>query len=77
MRSIPELDIAGAIETYLQHKLAQTPEYAGRKIHVHSAPGGGVRIQVDESFYDAVGDVTDAGVREFLSATIQEWQDRQ
>jgi hypothetical protein len=36
-----------------------------------------VRIQVDDKFYDAVGDVADAEVRAFLSATIQEWQDRQ
>jgi hypothetical protein len=74
---IPELNIAASIEAYLQHKLRHTPEYSGRQIHVHSAPGGGVRIQVDQTFYEAVGDVADAEVRHFLSETIQEWQDRQ
>jgi hypothetical protein len=74
---IPELNIAGAIEAYLQHKLKFMDEFANRVIHVHSAPGGGVRIQVDNSFYDAVGDVADEKVRAFLSATIQEWQNRQ
>jgi hypothetical protein len=74
---VPELDIAASIEAYLQHKLKHTAEYTGRKIHVHSAPGGGVRIQVDEQYYDAVGDVDDAAIREFMAATIQEWQDRQ
>ncbi len=73
----PELNIAAAIEAYLQHKLNHTPEYTGRDIHVHSAPGGGVRIQVDSSFFEAVSDVSDPEIREFLSATIQEWQDRQ
>ena len=73
----PELNIAEAIEAYLQHKLNHTPEYAGREIHVHSAPGGGVRIQVDNSFFEAVSDVNDPQIREFLSTTIQEWQDRQ
>lgn len=73
----PELDIAGAIEAYLQHKLRHTPEYAGRNIHVHSAPDGGVRIEVDGQFYEAVSDVNNPEVRAFLSATIQEWQDRQ
>lgn len=74
---IPELNIAASIEAYLQHKLRHTPEYAGRVLHIHSAPGGGVQIQVDNSFYEAVSDVTDPEIREFLSATIQEWQERQ
>ncbi len=73
---VPELNIAGAIETYLQHKLQFTPEYAGRSIHVHAAPGGGVSIEVDGKFFEAVGDVDDLAVRQFLQATIQEWQQR-
>lgn len=75
-KPVPELNIAMAIEAYLQHKLRHTEDYAGREIHVHSAPGGGVRIEVDGQFFDAVSDVTDADVRAFLQATIQEWQDR-
>ncbi|HEX2620566.1 MAG TPA: hypothetical protein VHL11_10470 [Phototrophicaceae bacterium] len=71
---IPELNIASAIETYLQHKLQFTPEYADHEIHIHSAPGGGVRIQVDQAYYDAVGDVADPEIRDFISSTIQEWQ---
>jgi hypothetical protein len=74
---IPELDIAGAIEAYLQHKLQYSSDYAGHEIHVHTAPGGGVRIQVDDNFYEAVSDVAEQDVREFLMATIQEWQQRQ
>ena len=73
---VPELDIAGAIEAYLQHKLQITPDFAGRSIHVHPAADGGVAIEVDGIHYEAVGDVTDETVRGFLSATIQEWQQR-
>ena len=73
---VEELDIPGRIEAYLQHKVRHTPEYAGRDIHVRSAPGGLVRIQVDDKFFDAVGDVDDPDIRQFLSETIQEWQDR-
>ena len=71
------LDLATAIETYLQHKLKHTPEYAEREIHVRSAPGGGVLIQVDAQFYEAVSDVEDDPIRQFLMATIQEWQESQ
>ncbi|MCL4255113.1 MAG: hypothetical protein KJ043_15220 [Anaerolineae bacterium] len=74
---LPELNIAEAIEAYLQHKLKYTPEYASRVIHVLSAPGGGVRIQVDNTFYEAVGDVADPSIRAFLQQTIAEWQARQ
>jgi hypothetical protein len=76
-QAIPEINIPAAIEAYLQHKLQYTPEYGGRSIHVRSAPGGGVRIEVDGKFYDAVGDVAEEDVRTFLSETIQEWQERQ
>lgn len=74
---LPELNIAASIESYLQHKLQFVPEYTGRQIHVHSAPGGGVRIQVDSTFYEAVGDVQEPDVRAFLQTTIEEWQERQ
>lgn len=76
LEPVPELNIAGAIEAYLQHKLKYTPGYESRSIHVHPAPDGGVSIEVDGKFYDAVGDVDDVEVRAFLSATIQEWQQR-
>jgi len=74
---VPELNIVEAIEAYLQHKLKFTPEFATRVIHVLSAPGGGVRVQVDNTYYEAVGDVADPQVRTFLQQTIAEWQARQ
>jgi hypothetical protein len=74
---VPDLNIADAIETYLQYKLSHTPEYAGRSIHVHAAPGGGVAIEVDGQFYETVGEVDNDDVRDFLANTIEEWQSRQ
>ena len=74
---IPELNIPAAIEAYLQYKKQFSPEYAQRSIHVLPAIGGGVRIEVDGTYYDAVGDVADPDVRAFLQSTIQEWQKRQ
>ncbi len=73
----PELDIAGAIEAYLQHKLKHTTDYTGRSIHVYPSSDGGVRIEVDGQYYDGVGDIRDDTVRAFMQQTIQEWQDRQ
>lgn len=74
---IPEIDVAGSIEAFLQHKLSMAPQYASRSIHVRGALHGGVAIEVDGKFYETVGEVDDAAVRQFLSATIEEWQARQ
>ncbi len=76
MPPVPELNIPAAIEAYLQYKKQFSPEYAQRSIHVLPAPGG-VRIEVDGTYFDSVGDVADPDVRAFLQATIQEWQKRQ
>lgn len=73
----PTVDIPSAIEAYLQYKIQYTPEYQGRNIHVKPAPGGGVRIQVGDTFFDAVDEVSDIEIRHFLQETITEWQQRQ
>jgi hypothetical protein len=74
---IPEINIAGAIEEYLQYKLSMTTQFARRFIHVRPSVGGGLRIDVDDKSYETVGDVEDEAVRLFLQATIEEWQSRQ
>jgi hypothetical protein len=74
---IPEINIAAAIEAFLQHKLTKLPEYSGRSIHVRPAASGGVKIEVDGVFYESIADVEDATVRQLLTATIEEWQARQ
>lgn len=76
VQPVPEVNLAGAIEAYLQYRLQQTGIFPGRDIHIYPAPDGGVAITVDGRAYEAVGDVAEADVREFLSQTIQEWQER-
>jgi hypothetical protein len=75
-KPVPEVNIAGAIEAYLQYKLRNTPDFQGHSIHIYPAPDGGVSIEVDGRYYDAVGDIQDNEVREFIAAAIQEWQER-
>jgi hypothetical protein len=74
---VPEINIAEAIEEFLQYKLRSAPQFAGRSLHVRPAIGGGVKIEVDGLFYDSVGEVADAEVRAYLQAVIDEWQSRQ
>lgn len=77
LSQLPELNIAGAIEAYLQHKLTQTNAFPGREIHVHPATDGGVVIEVDGMYFESVNDVNDDAARRFISTAIQEWQERQ
>lgn len=76
VKPVPEINIAAAIEAYLQHKLRFLPQYNGRSIHIYPSPDGGVSIEVDGRYYDTVGEVADAEIRTFLQTTIQEWQER-
>jgi hypothetical protein len=72
----PEINIADAIEEYLQYKIDQLPQFQQRGIHIKSAATGGVRIEVDGRTYEFVDEVTDPDVRQLLQETIAEWQDR-
>lgn len=69
-----ELDLAGQIEMFLQQKLMHSPEFSQRGLHVHSAPGGGVQIEVDGQTFPSVDEVTDPEVQAYLKQTIAEWQ---
>jgi hypothetical protein len=73
----PELNIADAIEAYLQYKIEQNPQYQRRGIHIKPALGGGVKIEADGKSYEFVDEVADADVRSFIQTAINEWQDRQ
>ncbi len=69
--------IADAVENFLQAKLSTSPQFAARSVHIRSASDHGVRIEVDGHYYDSIGDVIDADVREFLFSMMREWEARQ
>ena len=73
----PILSLAEEIESRLQERLEKMPEFKGRKIHVRPAMEGGVRIEVDGTFYDGVGDVEDDDVRELIADVVREWSEGQ
>ncbi|MCB9459171.1 MAG: hypothetical protein H6670_05940 [Anaerolineaceae bacterium] len=77
MDAPPELNIANAIDAYLQHKLRYTPEMDGQRIGIMPSLSGGVRIVVNGMSYDAVDEVAEPHVRAFIQQAIAEWQERQ
>jgi hypothetical protein len=68
--------IAGQIEGFLQHRLTAHPAFRSRAIHIHPAPDGGVRIEVEGELYDSVNDIEDDAVRAFLQKTIEDWSNQ-
>jgi hypothetical protein len=72
----PPPGIADSVEDFLQFRLSSTPQFATRSIHIRPTHDQGVRIEVDGHYYDAIDDVVDPDVREFLFAMMREWEAR-
>lgn len=68
--------IADEIEEMIQYRLGMTPALTGRSIHIRSAMGGGIRVEVDGHGFDSVSDVTDSEVLAFIQSVIREWEAR-
>lgn len=73
---VEDINIAEAIDAYLQYKITQTPAMQNRGIRIWSAFGGGVRIEVGGKGYEFVDEVEDPDARKFIQQAINEWQDR-
>ena len=69
--------MAEMIEDLLQYRLMAHPEYVHRSIHIRPTIDGGLRIEIDGSFYEGIGDLTDEEVRTFLQEIVREWEARQ
>jgi hypothetical protein len=68
--------IAGAVEEFLQFKLSTTPQFASRSIHIRPSHDHGIKIEVDGRYFDSIGEVFDADVREYLLSIMKEWEAR-
>ncbi len=70
----PPNSMLDQIEKILQRNLMRQPELSRRKIHVGAARDGSLLIEVDQQFYQAVGDVPEPAVRNIIQVSIQEWE---
>ena len=62
------------IERRFQEKIANRPDLLERRIHVTVAPSGGIRIYMDQHYFDAVGDITDPEIKALIQEAIHEWE---
>jgi hypothetical protein len=70
----PPNSILDQIEKVLQRNLLKHPELSNRKIHVGAARDGSLLIEIEQLFYQAVGDVPEPAVRDIIQASILEWE---
>ena len=68
------LDLADEIETLLQIRVAASPEFSQRAVHVRSSPDGGLRFDVDGIRYVALDDITDVQAQALIRAAIADWE---
>jgi hypothetical protein len=72
----PELlSIPEQIDAILQQKIAQNPPFQNRGIKLRASHSGGIRIEVDGESYEAVSDIADDTVREFVAGAIRAWEE--
>ena len=62
------------IEEILQRFIRTYPSFIGQEVHVGTGPGGGIRIRVENEFYDTPDDIPDPEIRGIIKAAIQEWE---
>ncbi len=70
----PPNSMLDQIEKILQRNLMRQSDLSNRKIHVGAARDGSLLIEVDQQFYQAVGDVPEPAVRDIIQVSIQEWE---
>lgn len=62
------------IEDILQRFILTYPTAIGKEVHVGTSPEGGIRIRVENEFYDTPDDIPDLEIRRIIKAAIQEWE---
>jgi hypothetical protein len=75
-RSTDPKSIAAQVDEILQEKLAQASPAETRAVRLLDAPGRGVIVMVGLDSYEGVEAVTDAGIRELIHLSVQEWETR-
>lgn len=68
------LDLAGQIDEIVQKQWLASG--LTDEVKIHSVPGGGIRIQVGQNFYDAVDAVENLNARALIQSAIKVWEAR-
>lgn len=72
--AMPSRSFVEEIEEILQRFIRTYPSFIGKEVHVGTGSGDGIRIRVENEFYDTPDDIPDPEIRGILKAAIQEWE---
>lgn len=72
-----KLTIVEQIDQIIQEYLQQIPELADRSIHLQQNPLGGLRIRVDNQYYERPGDVEDKRIRLLIKKALKDWESKE
>lgn len=71
---IPALNLAKEINTIVQARLIYSPLAETTKVDVISAFDGGIRINVNGTFYETPDDIPDPAVKALIKESIKQWE---
>lgn len=71
-----KLTIVEQIDQIIQGYLQQIPELADRSVHLQQNPLGGLRIRVDDTYYERPGDVEDKRIRLLIKKALKDWESK-
>lgn len=69
-----ELSIVEQIDAILQKYIAADPRLARRSIHLEHAPNGGLRITVDNNYYQRPAEIEEKEVQLVIKMALKEWE---
>jgi hypothetical protein len=72
--AIPTINLAGEINDIVQARLRYSPLAEDHRVEITGDYSGGIRIRVNNEFYDSPDDIRDPQVRELIQAAIKEWE---
>jgi hypothetical protein len=71
---LPVLNLAKEINTIVQARLTYSPLAQTSRVEVISAMDGGIRINVNGTFYETPDEITDPEVKTLIKESIKQWE---
>lgn len=68
------LSIVEQIDAIVQRYVDANPDLAGRSIHLEQNPEGGLRIRVDNTYYQRPREIEDAKIQQLIQKALKEWE---
>jgi hypothetical protein len=69
-----DMNIIAQIDALLQKQITDDPSLAERSIHLEQDPTGGLRIEVDGTYYQRPADIKEPKIQVCIKRALKEWE---